>query len=83
MVKVLVEVDSVRQVVKLSTVVFIVRLRLRSTPITLIVLTMLTLIFLLDFLILLILVVKDCVFHFECGHKACIMPEESAFRADH
>lgn len=83
MVKVLVEVDGIGQVIQLSTVVFVVRLRLGTATITLIMLTMLTLIFLLNFLILLILVVEDCIFHFECGHKACIMPEEGAFGADH
>ena len=81
MVEVLVKVDCIWQIVELSSIVFVIRLRLRASSVTLIMLSMLALIFLLYPLIFLILVVENSVFNLERGHKAGIVPEKGTLGA--
>ena len=81
--KMLVEVYRVGQVVELSAIILIVRFRLRSTSITLVVLSMFALVFLLNPLVLLILVVEDSIFDLKGSYKAGVVPEEGTLRTDH
>jgi len=79
-VEMLVEVDCVRQVIKLSPVVLIVGLGARS-PLNFFVAY--ALVFLLDTVIFLALIVKDGVFDFESGDETGVVPEKGRFGAHH
>ena len=79
--KVLVEIDGVRQVVQLRPVILVVGLGLGPSAITLVMLAMLALVFFLYPFVLLILVVKYGIFHLESRYKAGIVPEKGTLGA--